>query len=112
MSGFWFCPMTGHQCVIIHLVQMHVAAESQRKDSMNQLFLEVLTIMVFILLQLCVPVSLASGKSLRKCANNNYAVFRICGQLTPKSQRKTIIVFLMKACRHYVGCPIGDQDRP
>lgn len=100
--------MTGHQCVGIHLVQIHVAAESQSKDSM----IEVLTIKVFILLQFCIPVTLASGKSLRKCVNNNYAVFRICGQLTLKSHRKTITVLLMKACRHYVGCPIGDQDRP
>lgn len=38
--------------------------------------------------------------------------FYICGQFTLKSQRRIITLFIKKAYRPYIVCPVSDQNKP
>jgi hypothetical protein len=48
----------------------------------------------------------------RKCVNSADNFCYVCGQVTLKSQKRTITPMIKKAYSLYFGCGIGDQDKP
>jgi hypothetical protein len=48
----------------------------------------------------------------RKCVNNPDMFRYVCGELTVKAQRLSIMPLVKKAYKLYFGCNVRDQDKP
>jgi len=48
----------------------------------------------------------------QKCGNNPHMFHYVCGELTVKAQRLSLVPLVKKACNLYFGCNVRDQDKP
>ena len=47
----------------------------------------------------------------RDCKNHPDIFYYVCGEVTPKSQKRTITTDLRKIYGAYFGCRLGDQEK-
>jgi len=47
----------------------------------------------------------------RDCRNHPDSFYYVCGEFTPKSQKRTITLNIRKIYGAYFGCPLGDRDK-